>query len=234
MAKPGAPALERALWGALILVLVVVVGAGTKSMLRERATARLTLADEPARPPIYGLVPDFSFSERSGRRVERVELLGKIWIVNFIYTHCRDTCPLQGAGMAKLQADLSTEPDLRLVSISVDPARDTPELLSRYAKRFGADQKQWLFLTGEREAIHRFATEGLRLPVIDPGEKVEVGMFEPAPAAAHAERVGAPIVHSSRFVLVDRKARIRGYYESTDRESLLRLRKDVKALLREE
>lgn len=234
MTKPGAPALEKALWGALILVLVGVAGAGAKSMLRERATARLTLASESARPPIHGVVPDFSFSAGSGRRVERVDLLGKIWIVNLFYTHCPDTCPLQGAEMAKLQADLSTEPDVRLVSITVDPARDTPERLSRYAGRFKADLERWFFLTGEREAIHRFAKEGLRLPIVDPGEKVRARTFGPVPAAAHHGQVSAPLVHSSRFVLVDRKARIRGYYESTDRESLLRLLEDVKALLREE
>ncbi len=234
MMRPGSPRLERALWGALILVLVVVVGAGARAMLRERASARLTLAGDSPRLLIHGLVPDFSFSERSGRSVERVDLLGKIWIANFIYTHCPDTCPLQGAEMAKLQADLSTEPDVRLISISLDPARDTPEILSRYAGRFKADLERWLFLTGEREAIHRFAKEGLRLPVVDPGEKVRVRMFGPAPAAAHHERVSAPLVHSSRFVLVDRKARIRGYYESADGASLLRLREDVKALLREE
>ncbi|MGH7411839.1 MAG: SCO family protein [Candidatus Methylomirabilis sp.] len=272
MTKPGAPALEKVLWGALILVLVGVVGAGTRSVLRERASARLTLSDKSARPPIHGLVPDFSFSERSGRSVERVDLLGKIWIVNLIYTHCPDTCPLQGAEMAKLQADLLTEPDIRLVSISVDPARDTPEVLSRYARRFGADPKQWLFLTGEREAIYRFAQEGLRLPLMDPrsrgriagGDGVAPGSFhsqqahlfgpprsarrvgapvllsvfrrmlEPSPAMASARKGKVTLLHSSRFVLVDREARIRGYYESTDVESLLRLREHVKALLREE
>ncbi|MEK6718218.1 MAG: SCO family protein, partial [candidate division NC10 bacterium] len=74
---------------------------------------------------IFGTVPDFSLIERGGRRITLAEIRGKVWIVNFIYTHCTDTCPLQSAQMARLQADFSAEPDLRLVSITVDPEQDT-------------------------------------------------------------------------------------------------------------
>jgi protein SCO1/2 len=168
-------------------------------------------------------LPDFSFIERSGQRVERVEFLGRIWVVDLIYTRCPDTCPLQSAEMAKLQAELVNEADVRLVSITVDPSRDTTDVLSRYAKRFGADRKQWLFLTGEKETIYRFVQEGLRLPVMDPRSR-----------ARGAGGEGVSFLHSSRFVLVDREARIRGYYESSDMESLRQLREDVKTLLRKE
>jgi protein SCO1/2 len=168
-------------------------------------------------------VPLFSFIERSGQKVERVGFLGRIWVVDLIYTHCPDTCPLQSAEMARLQAELVNETDIRLVSITVDPARDTLAVLSRYAKRFGADPKRWLFLTGEKEAIYRFVQEGLRLPVMDPRSR-----------ARGAGGRGVTLLHSSRFVLVDREARIRGYYESSDMESLRQLREDVKTLLRKE
>ncbi|MBF8279895.1 MAG: hypothetical protein HW385_1327 [candidate division NC10 bacterium] len=177
----------------------------------------------PRQPPAYGSVPEFSFIERSGRRVERAEFLGKIWVVDLIYTHCPDTCPLQSAEMARFQAEFVNEADIRLVSITVDPARDTLAVLSRYAKRFGADPKRWLFLTGEKEAIYRFVQEGLRLPVMDPRSR-----------ARGAGGEGVTFLHSSRFVLVDREARIRGYYESSDMESLRQLREDVKTLLRKE
>ena len=232
-------ALHNALWGGLVLVMIAVGAAGTKSLLRERAATRLELSDGSVQLPIHGLVPDFSFHERSGRKVERADLLGNIWVVNFIYTHCPDTCPLQAAVMAKLQADFRTEPDVRLVSVTVDPTRDTLEVLSRYAERLKADPKRWLFLTGERTAIYRFAMQGLRLPVVDPGDRARGSggaafLIGPAPAGAHHEEVSGRLFHSSRFVLVDRKARIRGYYESTDADSLLKLREDMKVLLREE
>ncbi len=271
--QQGESALQRVLWGGLILVLIGVMGAGVWSLIRGQTAARRVLADRSPRLPVYSSVPEFSLIERSGRKVKRTEFLGKIWVVNFFYSHCPDTCPLQSAEMARLQADLATESDVRLVSITVDPQRDTLQVLSRYADRFGADHDRWLFLTGEKEAIYRFAQDGLRLPVIDPRNKVRGltgkkmlsksfnpershlfgqlvsdlragamllpgairSTLEPSPAMAGDEGVGGvKVLHTSRFVLVDRRARIRGYYESTDMESLRRLRQDVKALLQEE
>jgi protein SCO1/2 len=219
--QPGNPGVQKALWGLLILVLIGVVAAGTWSLIFHKPASKQALSVGPRQPPAYGSVPEFSFIERSGRRVERAEFLGKIWVVNLIYTHCPDTCPLQSADMARLQAEFVNEADIRLVSITVDPARDTLAVLSRYAKRFGADPKRWLFLTGEKEAIYRFVQEGLRLPVMDPRSR-----------ARGAGGEGVTFLHSSRFVLVDREARIRGYYESSDMESLRQLREDVKTLLR--
>ncbi len=266
-------ALQRALWGGLILVLIGVMGAGAWSLIRGQTAARRVLTARSARLPVYSTVPEFSLIERNGRKVRQTEFLGKIWVVNFFYSHCPDTCPLQSAEMARLQADLAAEPDVRLVSITVDPQRDTLQVLSRYADRFGADHDRWLFLTGKKEAIYRFAQDGLRLPVIDPRNKVRdltgkkmlskgfnserdhlfgqlvahlrAGVLllpgairstlEPLPAIAGDDGAGGlKVLHTSRFVLVDRRARIRGYYESTDMESLRRLRQDVKALLQEE
>jgi len=223
ISQPGNPGVQKALWGLLILVLIGVVGAGIRSLILPKPASKQALSVGRRQPPAYGSVPDFSFIERSGQRVERVEFLGRIWVVDLIYTRCPDTCPLQSAEMARLQAEFVNEADIRLVSITVDPARDTLAVLSRYAKRFGADPKRWLFLTGEKEAMYRFVQEGLRLPVMDPGSR---------PRGAGGR--GVTLLHSSRFVLVDREARIRGYYESSDMESLRQLREDVKTLLRKE
>ena len=220
---PPQPGVQKALWALLILVLIGVVGAGTWSLLRGKPASKGTSEVGPRQLPVYGSVPDFSFIERSGRKVERQDLLGKVWVVDLIYTRCPDTCPLQSAEMARLQAELVNEADARLVSITVDPARDTPEVLARYARRFGADPQRWLFLTGEKAAVYRFAQEGLRLPVMDPRGR-----------ARSARGEGAALLHSSRFVLVDRKAHIRGYYESRDMESLGQLRQDMKTLLRKD
>jgi cytochrome oxidase Cu insertion factor (SCO1/SenC/PrrC family) len=216
------------LWGTLILVLVVVVSAGTWSLLRERPAAKATFAGALPRLPIYSSVPNFSLIERSGRQVERSALQGKTWIVNFIYTHCADTCPLESAEMAQLQADLAAEKEVRLVSITVDPGRDSPGVLSRYADRFGADPDRWLFLTGEKQAIYHLVQEGFRLSVIDPGEEVP---GKKIPSQVWPAR--GP-THSARFVLVDRLARVRGYYDSSDTEALRRLRQGVRSLLQSE
>ncbi|HXZ44509.1 MAG TPA: SCO family protein [Syntrophobacteria bacterium] len=210
---------------------------------------------------VFGTLPDFSLTERSGRNVTLADLRGKVWIANFIYTHCTDTCPLQSARIAKLQDDFVSEWDLRFVSITVDPMRDTPKVLAQYAARFGADPERWLFLTGEKQAIYALAQQGFHLSVeapeaprmpdrmrrrpMDRAAKWEEttdrklwhllsGLVEPVPAFAHSDFLVPPFLHSSWFVLVDRQARIRGYYQSDDEATLQRLRRDTKTLLRDD
>ncbi|HXG50240.1 MAG TPA: SCO family protein [candidate division Zixibacteria bacterium] len=156
----------------------------------------------------YGAVPDFRLTERSGRAVGLGDLRGAVWVADFIYTSCTDTCPLQTAQMARLQRELRDFPGVRLVSISVDPEKDSPAVLSAYADRYRADASRWLFLTGERSEIVRLVQNGFRLSAV----------------AAADDGV---ILHSPRFVLVDREARIRGYYDSRDPEALKRLLNDL-------
>ena len=179
---------------------------------------------------VFGTVPPFSLIEQSGMPVTRDDLMGKVWIASFIYTHCPDTCPLQTANMARVQRDLKDVKALRLVSITVDPERDTAPVLKEYADRYEADPNRWLFLTGEKDAIYRLAQEGFRLSVVDPEQRVERRLFAPPPVFAHHGESEKRFIHSSRFVLVDREARIRGYYPGTDEEALQRLRRDVRIL----
>jgi len=227
------PMLVVLLRGLLILVLIGAVGV---LWFWQGPAIRSWLSGK--RPgealDVFGTVPDFSLIERSGRKVTREDLLGKVWITNFMFTHCLDTCPLQSAQLAKLQADFAEEKDLRLISITVDPERDTVLVLSKYAKRYGADLERWLFLTGEKSTIYRLALEGFRLSVVDPAQGVKSWLFGPIPVLAHHGETGKQFIHSSRFVLVDREARIRGYYHSNDEEALQRLRANVRKLLRED
>ena len=158
-------------------------------------------------------LPDFTLIERSGKKVSLADLRGKIWIADFIYSHCTDTCPLQTADMAKLQDRWLKETEVELVSFSVDPEHDTPQVLSRYAGRFKADPKRWLFLTGHRPAIVRLVEDGFHLGVTS--------------ASSHAD----VILHSPRFVLVDKQGQIRGYYNNSDPKAMQRLDQDVASLL---
>lgn len=168
----------------------------------------------------FGPVPEFSFIERNGNPVRLGDLAGKVWVVNFIYTTCTTTCPIQSAAMAKLQSNLDPREQVQLVSITVDPERDTPEVLSRYADRFGAHPDRWFFLTGEKKAIYQLALQGFRLSV--------------APASDNGQSGENDFIHSSRLVLVDGAAKIRGYYPGTDPEALRRLTRDIKLLLNQE
>jgi protein SCO1 len=164
----------------------------------------------------YGAVPEFSLVERSGKTVNLANLRGTIWVADFIYTTCTDTCPLQTAEMGKLQAEWSDKSGLKLISFSVDPEKDTAEVLSRYADRYKADSQRWLFLTGAKEEITRLVQEGFKLSAVP---------------IVNAESSEGIIMHSPRFVLVDRQAQIRGYYDSRDQQALERLKKDVAILL---
>ena len=133
------------------------------------------------------------------------------------YTSCKDTCSFQSAEMAGLQEDFMEQMHARLVSISVDPERDPPEVLSRYAERYKADPDRWLFLTGKRGDIRRLAQEGFHLSAVQLGED------------EHNNKIG-PILHSSRFVLVDHQARVRGYYDSGDAAALQLWGRDLREL----
>ena len=165
----------------------------------------------------YGPVPDFSLTERNGSAVSLAQLRGKIWIADFIYTTCTDTCPLQTAMMAKLQQEYAGNPEIQFVSFTVDPERDTPEVLGHYADKHQADPTRWYFLTGQREQMIRLIQEGFHLAV--------------AAAPMEADQ-GGMIPHSPRFVLVDQEARIRGYYDSRELEAFVRLKNHIDTLVK--
>lgn len=163
--------------------------------------------------PVLGLVPDFSLTDRGGRTVAKSDLLGSYWVASFIFTRCATSCPIAVAELGKLQNDLPET--VRLVSFSVDPEYDSPEVLATYAENAGAKLDRWLFLTGEKTSIYRSIREGFHLSVQE--------NLEGSP--------GMEVTHSPRFALVDPKGRIRGYYESSDPKDLTRLRSDVRRLI---
>lgn len=239
----------RTLWGLFGLLLAVVIGAGMLA-LRSGGVAAVSSRDM-LRP--LGDVPDFALSERAGQLVTKASLLGKVWIVDFIFTRCVDQCPLASSRMAQLQKAFAAEDEVRLVSITVDPEHDTPVVLRHYAENFGADPQRWLFLTGDKQHIYRLAREGFHLGVVDPHEADEAAAIrrwprpwtvvrpillalEPAEVLAHHGTHAGPeqaIQHSARFVLVDRHGQIRQYYNSEDEGALQRLQQHVQLLLKE-
>ncbi len=199
---------SRGWW--LIALLAVAIGAASWTWLtRTSGNPRAVNLEALG---VHGQVPDFALVERSGRRVTLADLQGKVWLANFIYTECTETCPTQSLRLSHLQGEFAAAPDLRLVSITVDPEHDTPEILARYAERYHADAERWLFLTGPKRAIYALARDGFKLGVVD-----QQGF----------------IMHSSRLVLVDRQARVRAYHQHDDPESLARLRDNLRALLAE-
>jgi protein SCO1/2 len=162
--------------------------------------------------PSYGVVGDFALTDQSNHPFLSANTLrGKVWIADFIFTNCAGPCPRMSAQMRQVDNALRPDiKDLRLVSFSVDPARDTPEVLARYAERYHAEPGVWFFLTGPQATLHHLARNVFML-----GD------------------VNGDLEHSTRFVLVDRQARVRGYYLTSDEDALPHLISDAKRVGKE-
>lgn len=142
-------------------------------------------------------VPDTKLVDETGRSVGLSEMKGSVTVYDFIFTSCTGICPIMSNNMRALAAKIDSNAPVRFVSISVDPARDTPEVLAKYAARVRNDSR-WTFLTGERDAIVDLSVKGFKLTAGDP-----------MPG-------GEPLLHSSKFAVADKNGVIRGYYDATD------------------
>ncbi len=203
-------------WGALFLIVGGVLGAGLMRLLMPTGAA--PVAARPAEPmPVFGRISDFSLTDSSGETITRDDLAGRVWVVDFFFTSCATICPRMTERFVELQAQLGDNPQVTLVSISVDPERDTPERLRRYGEKYGANPVMWWFLTGDMDVIRRLSEDSFHLGLED------------APAGGGTDQV----LHSSKFVLLDRKARIRGYYDGLAPGTAEILAADIHRLLRE-
>lgn len=163
--------------------------------------------------PIYGKVSSFSLITEEGKQFQEKSLAGKIWISDFIYTRCTDQCPLLSFRMAQLQKAFLNQPNIRLVSFTIDPQYDSPRILKSYGNHFKARADQWIFLTGKQKEIRRILSQNFHVALLhDPAKKNDY-------------------VHTNLFALVDQKGNIRGYYDLLqDSESRKKLFQDVAAL----
>jgi protein SCO1 len=195
----------------LILILIPIVTLLLLLWLRHIEVAALRQRAVSS----YGTVPAFQLVNQNGQPFGSAQLTGKIWIADFVYTTCPGPCPMISSRMSELQKPLE-KTDVHLVSFSVDPEKDTPQVLRGYAEKLQADPGRWDFLTGPKSAIYKLSHDGFKLAVSD-------GSGE----------LGVP-VHSTRMVLVDRHGQIRGYYEATEADAITKLLADTNHLLREQ
>ncbi len=203
--------LRRVVWASLAVTLAAITVVSAWRLLLG--------SGRPAELPVYGRVPPFALVERSGRPLTADDLAGGPWVADFIFTRCGGMCPALTTTLAALLRRLPppAAERLRAVTFTVDPTRDDPQTLQRYANGFGADPTRWLFVTGDRDEVERLIRDGFRLSIAElpPGER---------------ERSPEPITHSDRFALVDAQLRIRGYYHGTDPDDVARLEHDLALL----
>ena len=211
--RPGDKTDLRGL-GAILLALATVGCGGGSDASPQPAAAE---QDDALR--VYSTIPSFELTDQRGEPFGSSQLAGKTWVANFIFTSCPGTCPIQTSYVKQLQDRLQTEaawPEIRLVSFTVDPQTDTPEVLLDYAERVGADPDQWIFVTGGKNELWQLSKDGFKLPVGD------------APPGGDG-----PILHATKLMLIDGAGQVRGYYDGMSEEGLLKLEADLGRVLDE-
>ncbi|WBA40177.1 SCO family protein [Hymenobacter canadensis] len=164
------------------------------------------------RDTVFHQLADFRFTSQSGRIVTQREVVANgLYVANFFYTTCPGACPRLSSQMARVQERFRKDPRVKLVSFTVDPARDSAAVLERYAEQYGAIAGKWFFLTGDKTALYRLITDEFRL---------------------EAPRGQAPgIEHSQNLYLIDRNQRVRGIYDGTKTKDVERLMTEIDVLL---
>ena len=160
--------------------------------------------------PEIGMVPEFEFVNSEQEMITLNNLKGKVWVADFIFTTCTMACPMMTGNMNIIHKKYKKNDDVRLVSISVYPEYDTPEVLTKYASQYDANTSRWYFLTGEESTVKRVIKDGFK-----------IGDYEDI------------IFHSEKFALVDKKGMIRAYYNGMKTEDMKKLKKDINSLLKQ-
>lgn len=159
-------------------------------------------------------VPDAQLVNERGAPVSLASMKGSVTVYDFIFTSCQGTCPIMTNNMRALTKEIDKDAPVRFVSISVDPTRDTPQVLADYAKRVRNDDR-WTFLTGKREDIVQLSVNGFKLAAGDPGPG------------------GDPLLHSAKFAVADKEGVIRAYYDGSDGSKTAEIAKTVNELAAE-
>jgi len=186
--------------------------------------------NNPSPPDLDYPVGSFSLTERDGRTVTEKDLAGKVWVASFVFTRCPGNCPAVTATVRRLQSELTDGP-VMFVTFTVDPKRDNPDELRKYADRYQADPKRWLFLTGDRATIRKLLQERFKQSAGD----------DPTADTKAGEEFAT---HSTRLVVVDKNGVIRGMYDGMPKpdfpdadarfeDGLKRLKEKVKQLAAE-
>lgn len=205
---PARPGIPRIGWVVAFLAAAGLIGLAYVSLKSTRPPAL------PSNLEKISKVPGFQLTDQTGKSITLDDLKGKIWAANFIFTRCKGPCPITTLRMQELNTKLKkARGNVELVTFTVDPEYDTPEILKTFGEQQGADPASWKFLTGTPDAIQKIVVTGLLQPLAK-------------------EPDGTP-AHSTRIVLVDREGWLRGYQDGLDPEAVQKLMVDIGELLRE-
>lgn len=164
-------------------------------------------------------VKDFSFVNQEGDTITLDDVKGKIYVVEYFFTTCKGICPKMNENMSTVYEAFRGNDQVKILSHTVDPKKDTVEAMKAYSLRFEADPEQWMFLTGDKKELYDIARYSYLVSASDESETVDIQ---------------SDFIHTDRFVLVDQDGYLRGrFYTGTDPEEVQQLIGDIKTLLKE-
>jgi protein SCO1/2 len=202
--------LEWLVWGALVMTVLAIAAAFVWTRSQE---------SNPHKPlDILGDVPSFTLTNQFAQPISLTNLLGQVWVADVIFTTCPMSCERMTQRMNALAKQVSDRAPVKFVSITAYPSFDTSDVLKKYAERHGVDQSRWHFLTGIKRDVYELSVNGLKFSVLDNTNRViPEDLF----------------IHSTQFALVDKRGKIRGYFEGTEDEDRKQLLLAVRKLARE-
>jgi protein SCO1 len=207
--KPG-HRVEWVVWGALAITVVVIAIAFVRTRLVEGTLQR------PLNP--LGTVPDFTLTNQGGQTLSLSNLLGQVWVADVIFTRCPMSCERMTQRMRALEKEVPDRWPVQFVSITTDPQFDSPAVLKKYAQRHEADPARWHFLTGLKPDVYQLSIAGLKFAVLDNTNRVVPDDL---------------FLHSTHFILVDKRGQMRGIFEGTEDEDRRQLLLAIRKLTRE-
>ncbi len=183
-------------------------------ILGEREAVEKEVNGQTVVDTVYHQVPDFAFVNQDSQQVTQQTVAGKIYVTDFFFTSCPSICPKMKSQMLRVYEKFKDNPDVLLLSHSIDPEHDTVAVLKDYAERLSVESNKWHFLTGEKDSIYDMASNYL------------------VAAQQDGEAEGG-FTHGGHFILVDGQRRIRGVYDGTEEASVDQLIRDIPLLLNE-
>ena len=164
---------------------------------------------------VYHTIPDFSFTDQDGKIITQDTFKDKIYVADFFFTSCPTICPVMKKQMLRVYEKYHNNPEVLILSHSIDPDFDTVAVLAEFADRLGVSSDTWHFVTGNKEDIYDIGQNSYMVTARDDPD-------EPG-----------GILHSGAFLLVDKERRIRGIYDGTKADKVDLLMKDMDKLLKE-
>jgi len=201
----------------IVLGLMTSCDSGSKKLpiLGERDWVTKKVDGKEVVDTIYNTIPPFSFTNQYGDTVTEKIVEGKIYVTDFFFTSCPTICPVMKRQMLKVYKEFKDNPDVMILSHTIDPEHDTPKVLNTFAKDLGIEGKQWQFLTGPKDKIY------------------EIGQKSYLSAAQEDKTAEGGFLHSGAFILIDKDKHIRGMYDGTTEEGTQKLMQGIKSLLEE-